>query len=316
MAKEEQFDSGLISVIMPCFNAQAFLREAIDCVLSQTYGNVELVVVDDGSTDRSNEILEGYGARIVVHRQRNMGPYAARNTGLRIAKGQFIAFLDADDFWSRDFLEKLCAELSQSDADLAYCGWQNIGASDRSADPYVPPDYEVGSKLESFLQGASPWPIHAALVRRSAIDTVGPFDESLSSCMDYDLWLRLGVSRRVVRVPEVLAFYRFHGTGQITSKEWLQARNVWLVKKNFVRNHPALASRLSRRRLRELIDGGLASRAYRAYWRRDLVSSRKIFRMLLGTGYWTLKDVRYLLPALLPEGAYMRLIKLADRSQR
>jgi hypothetical protein len=134
--------------------------------------------------------------------------------------------------------------------------------------------------------------------------------------MDYDLWLRLAVGRPIVRVPEVLAFYRFHGTGQITSKEWLQARNVWLVKKKFVREHPDVVTRIPGSRLRELIDGGLASRAYRAYWRRDLVSAHKIFRMLLRTGYWTLKDLRYVLPALLPEGAYKRLIALADRGQR
>jgi glycosyltransferase involved in cell wall biosynthesis len=306
----------LISVIMPCYNAQAYLREAVDCVLGQTYGRTELVVVDDGSTDRSKEILAGYGDRIVTLEQRNCGPYAARNAGLGIAKGEFVAFLDADDYWRTDFLEKLYQALDASAAVLAYCGWQNVGATDRSNEPYTPPDYEAGNKLEAFLQGASPWPIHAALIRRSVIEGVGAFDESLPSCMDYDLWLRLAAARPTVRVPEVLAFYRFHGSSQITSNEWLQARNVWLVKKKFVREHPEAVLRLSKRRLHELIDGGLASRAYRAYWRRDLVSAHKIFRMLLRTGYWTLKDVRYLLPALLPEGAYKRLISLADRGQR
>jgi glycosyltransferase involved in cell wall biosynthesis len=306
-------DRALISVIMPCYNAQAFVREAVDCVLGQTYPHVELVVIDDGSTDRSWEILSEYGDRIVARRQSNAGPYAARNAGLRIAKGAFVAFLDADDYWRPDFLDKLHAALDRSDAALAYCGWQNVGAVDRSSEPYVPPDYEVGSKVEAFLRGASPWPIHAALVRRSAIDLVGPFDESLPSCMDYDLWLRLGVARPIVRVPEVLAFYRFHGGGQITATEWVQARNVWLVKRKFVRERPELVSRLSRRQLRELIDGALASRAYRAYWRRDLVSARRIFRMLMRNGYWTLRDMRYLLPALLPEGAYKRLIALSDR---
>jgi glycosyltransferase involved in cell wall biosynthesis len=306
----------LISVIMPCYNAQAFLREAVACVLDQTYPRVELVVVDDGSTDRSREILAGYGDRIVLLRQSNLGPYAARNAGLRAATGDFLAFLDADDYWSLDFLERLSEALAGSEAVLAYCGWQNIGATDRSNDPYVPPDYEEGNKLEALLQGASPWPIHAALIRRSAIETVGPFDVSLPSCMDYDLWLRLAVARTIVRVPEVLAFYRFHGTGQISSKEWVQARNVWLVKKKFVREHPEVIARLPGKRLRELIDGGLASRAYRAYWRRDLVSAHRIFRMLLRTGYWTLKDLRYVLPALLPEAAYRGLISLADRGKR
>lgn len=301
---------------MPCYNAQAYLREAVDCVLGQTYSPVELIVIDDGSTDRSREILQDYSGRLVLLHQARAGPYPARNLGLAGAKGEFVAFLDADDYWSRDFLEKLHAALTDSDAALAYCGWRNIGSIDRGTDPYVPPDYETGNKLEAFLRGASPWPIHAALIRRSAIEAVGGFDESLHSCMDYDLWLRLAVARPIVRVPEVLASYRFHDSGQITSKEWLQARNVWLVKRKFVREHPDLTSGLATRRLRELIDGGLADRAYRAYWRRDLISARRIFRMVLRTGYWTAKDLRYLLPALLPEGAYKRLIALTDRGLR
>jgi len=306
----------LISVIMPCYNAQAFLRQAVDSVLGQSYTRVELIVIDDGSTDQSKEILAEYGDRILTLQQSNCGPYPARNAGLQVAKGELVAFLDADDYWSPEFLQKLSGAMAGSEAVLAYCGWQNVGATDRSNEPYIPPDYEAGNKLETFLQGASPWPIHAALIRRGAIEAAGPFDESLPSCMDYDLWLRLGLDRPIVRVPEVLAFYRFHGSGQITSKEWIQARNVWLVKKKFLRDHPETLSRLTKKHVRELVDGGLAARAYRAYWRRDLVSAQKMFRMLLRVGYWRMKDLKYVLPALLPEGAYRRLISLSDQGKR
>ncbi|GAB4438533.1 MAG: hypothetical protein OHK0026_04110 [Rhodocyclaceae bacterium] len=306
--------AGRISVIMPCFNSRRFLPEAIDSVLGQTHPNVELIVVDDGSTDGSRDILRKYGARILVVEQDNRGPYPARNAGLQVATGELVAFLDSDDYWSREALQKLQTALASApEAALAYCGWQNLGAIGRSNDPYVPPDYEAGDKLEAFLRAASPWPIHAALIRRRELDAVGGFDVSLHSCMDYDLWLRLAIARPIVRVPEVLAYYRFHGEGQITSKEWIQARNTWLIKKKFVREHPELACRLTPRRQRELIDGGLAFRAYRAYWRRDLSSARRIFRMLLRTGHWGVRDLKYLLPALLPEAAYKRLVSIADR---
>jgi len=305
-----------ISVVMPCYNSAPFLREAVDSVLGQTCPEGELVVVDDGSTDDSRDILRGYGDRIRVIEQANRGPYPARNAGLKIARGEFVAFLDADDWWSPDFLEKLHGALvGHPEAALAYCGWQNVGATERSTEPFVPPDYQAGDKLEAFLRAASPWPIHAALVRRAALEAVGGFDTSLHSCMDYDLWLRLAATRPIVRVPEVLAFYRFHGGGQITSKEWVQARNVWLVKRKFVAQNPQAVAALPKRRLRELIDGGLAHRAYRAYWRRDLVSARHIFRMLLRTGFWGVKDLKYLLPALLPEDAYKRVVALADRGE-
>ena len=306
----------LASIIMPCYNAAPYLEEAMESALRQTYRDVELILVDDGSTDASPAIAarlaDRYAGQVTLLETRREGPYPARNVGLARARGEFVAFLDADDYWSPDFLERLYAALVENDAALAYCGWQNIGATDRTNEPYVPPDYEEDGKLELFLRAAAPWPIHAALVRMSVIEEVRGFDTNFATCMDYDLWLRIGASRRIVRVPEVLAFYRHHDRGQITSKQWRQAENVWLVKKKFVAASPHLVARLSRRRLDDLIDGGLLRRGYDCYWRRDLVSARRIFRRALRTGSWKLKDLQYLLPALLPEGPYLSLISRAD----
>jgi glycosyltransferase involved in cell wall biosynthesis len=302
---------------MPCFNAAPYLRQAAESVLSQSYGDVELILVDDGSTDESPAIARQLANRqperiTLLHSDRE-GPYPARNRGLARARGECVAFLDADDYWSVDFLAKLYAALARSGAALAYCGWQNVGATDRTNEPYVPPDYEEGDKVEMFLRAASPWPIHAALVRKTVLDDVRGFDTSLATCMDYDLWLRIAASRRIVRVPEVLAYYRFHAGGQITSKQWRQAENVWMVKRNFVAASPQLVARFSRQRLSELIDGALLRRGYDCYWRRDLVSARRIFRRSLRTGGWKLRDLRHLLPALLPEKAYVGLIARVDR---
>lgn len=306
---------GRISVVMPCFNAEAYVAQAVDCVLGQTWPDVELIVVDDGSTDRSREILRGYGERIRFIEQANQGPYPARNHGLTQASGEFIAFLDADDWWAPDCLEKLHAALAgRPDAALAYCGWQNVGLPGPRGEPYVPPDYEAEGKLERFLRAASPWPIHAALVRQAAMRAVGGFDTHWPTCMDYDLWLRIGAPNPIVRVPEVLAFYRFHQSGQITSTQWRQAENSWLVKKKFLASHPDVAARLTDAQRRDLVDGALLRRGYDLYWKRDLASARRVFRLVLRHGGWKPKDLKYLLPALLPEPLYRSLIGGADRN--
>jgi glycosyltransferase involved in cell wall biosynthesis len=318
--RENTGQGNLVTVIMPCYNAAPFVEEAVMSVLDQSYPEVELVVVDDGSTDSSPDIVKhlvtAYPSKVRLLHQNQRGPYVARNLGLTHASGEFVAFLDADDWWREDFLEKLHAALMKnSDAALAYCGWQNTGLEGGRGEPYVPPDYEQEDKTERFLRAASPWPIHAALVRRQAIDAIGGFQTYLPTCMDYDFWLRIGMAHPIVLVPEVMAFYRHHQGGQIISKQWRQAQNVWTVKKTFVRECPELITGLSDKKLQSLIDGGLLRRGYDNYWRRDLVSARRIFRMALRTGSWGAKDLRYLLPALLPERLYLTLIGLAERGK-
>ena len=307
-----------VSVVMPCFNAEHYLEQAVRSVMEQTLADVELIVVDDGSTDSSAQIVSRlqseFGGRIVYASQRNAGPYAARNHGLTLARGAFIAFLDADDWWAPDCLQKLLAALEgDGTAALAYCGWQNIGLEGGRGAPYVPPDYELEDKATRFLRAAAPWPIHAALVRRSVIDEVGGFDLDLLTCMDYDLWLRIAVARPIRLVPEVLAFYRHHQSGQITSTQWRQARNSWLVKRKFVRQHPRLVRHLSQGELKDLIDGSLLRRGYDNFWRRDLESAQRIFRMSLMRGGWRAKDLLYLLPSLLPPALYRRVVLSRDR---
>ncbi|MFZ5504627.1 MAG: glycosyltransferase family 2 protein [Pseudomonadota bacterium] len=309
---------GLVSVVMPSYNAEPYIAEAITSVMSQTYREVELIIVDDGSSDRTMDVARAlakdHPQRIRLLSQANAGSYVARNLGIANANGQFIAFLDADDWWTADCLEKLVAPLLSTDAVIAYCGWQNVGASDRSNDPYVPPDYEQGDKAEAFLRAASPWPIHAALTRASEVRRVGGFDTNWRSCMDYDLWLRIGVAGRIVLVPEAMAFYRHKVSGQITSKQWVQAENTWKVKRKFVQEHPALVSHFAPAKLQQLIDGAFLKRGFQAYWRRDLVTARHVFRKALANGGWSVRDLKYLLPALLPERLYLALFsKLEGR---
>ena len=310
--------SGKISVVMPCFNAANYVENAVRSALGQDHGDVELIVVDDGSTDGSREILARLAAehagRLTLLSTDRKGPYPARNLALRHAKGDFVAFLDADDYWAENCLSTLRRALREHDADLAYCGWQNVGEGAPGTNPCVPADYFALDPVEQFLRSC-PWPIHAALVRREVIDAVGGFSERLFSSMDYDLWLRvLAHTRNVARVPAVLAYYRWHSHGQISKVKWRQVLDARRVRVDFLREHAQLAAHLPAARIRELTDGVLLQEAYRAYWKRDLDSAQALFRAALPTGAWRAKDLRHLLPSLFPAPLYRRLIEMVDRS--
>lgn len=311
------FDPDLISVIMPCYNAASFVGEAIHCVLNQTYPGVELIVVDDGSTDGSVSILQQlaaqYSPRLNLLYQDHMGPFPARNLGLRHARGGLVAFLDADDYWAPDALEKLAAAMHGKQADIAYCGWQNVGEGAPGAEPYIPPDYNQMDTAAEFLRSC-PWPIHAALVRREAIDAVKGFSERCFSAMDYDLWLRLYAhTQKLVRVPEVLAFYRWHDKGQISRTKWKQVLNALQVRRDFVAHHPERVAHLPESKVLELTDGYLLREAYKAYWQRNLPDAQQLFRRAFMQGLWKGGDLKYLLPALLPGAVFQWLVGLAGR---
>lgn len=306
-----------ISVIMPCYNAANFVEEAVNCVMNQTYPDVELIVVDDGSTDGSVEILQRlvtqYSQRLSLLFQHHKGPYPARNVGLQQARGGYIAFLDADDYWSSAALEKLAVAMNTSHADITYCGWQNIGIGAPGTQPHIPPDYSQMDTAAEFLRSC-PWPIHAALVRREAIDAVKGFSERLFSAMDYDLWLRLYAhTQKLMRVPEVMAFYRWHDKGQISKTKWKQVLNALQVRRDFVAQYPERVAHLSRNKVHELSDGFLLREAYRAYWQRNLVDAQKLFRRAFMQGIWKTGDLKYLLPAMLPKSFFQWLVSMTDQ---
>ncbi len=202
-------------------------------------------------------------------------------------------------------------ELEASGADLAYCGWQNIGLPGGRGEPFVPPDYGGGDLVEQFLGGCR-WPIHGVLTWRACIEAIDGFDERWSSCMDYDLWLRLAPTVRVVRVPEVLAYYRHHGGVQITGNRLRVARNHLAIQRRFLRTHPEVVRRLGRARVRALVYGELRQRAFTAYWQRDLVTARPLFTTCLRAGFFHAVDLKYMLPALLPAALHRRLVSWGD----
>lgn len=305
-----------ITVVMPCFNAAATLGASMRCVLGQTHANTELIVVDDGSTDDSlaivGEITREFPGRVRLLQQDHKGPYPARNLALRAARGDCVAFLDADDTWTPDCLERLRDALVDTDADLAYCGWQNVGPVARNTDPFVPPAYETGDLYAEVLRSC-PWPIHAALVRREAVAAVGGFSERMFTSMDFDFWLRvLAYTTRIVRVPQVMAFYYWHGR-QISSDRSRQVLDAVQVREDFVAAHPDCVAHLDAQRVRELTGGQLRKMAYRAYWNREFVTAQRLMRAAHGAGVCGWRDLPYVLLAKLPLPVFSALVGWRDR---
>lgn len=302
---------------MPCYNAAAYLPTSIGSVLAQTRSDWELVIIDDGSTDLSWQTLQRFAAqdnRIRIFKQVNAGAATARNRALREARGTYIAFLDSDDTWHPEFLEAMVTTLdADPTAGIAYCGWQNVGLGGARDDPFIPPEYENENKTESLLGGCR-WPIHGALVHSQLIQEAGGFDETLSSCMDFDLWLRLGTIHRLIRVPRVLAYYHHHGGEQITRNKARIAMNHWRTQQKFLIANPGLGTSLGKPHIRDLTMGELLKRGYACYWQRDLPAARQIFRTVMKQGYGTLTDWKYMLPAWLPESWHRWLLGRRDRN--
>ncbi len=201
-----------ISVIMPAYNVEQYLAASVESVLAQTYRDWELVIVDDGSTDRTGRIADEYAARdprVRVIHQRNGGLSAARNTAMRYARGEFFALLDSDDLWDPDFLAAQMATFASAQhTDVVTGNARNLGGHwhGKPARPW--PDKRPQPVLADILRDEEAVFI-MSVFHRSVYQTVGDFDERLRSNEDYDYWLRAAASGfRFVRNDRPLGDYR------------------------------------------------------------------------------------------------------------
>ena len=299
----------IITVIMPCFNAAAHLHDSVSSALAQTFSDIELLVVNDGSTDDSLSVLKNFSdPRVKIINQSNQGVCVARNNAIALAKGEFVAFLDADDTWNQDCLSELYQALTQyPQAALAYCGWQNIGLPGSSGEPYVPPDYENEYKLIQLFENCR-WPIHACLTKRKAIIGAGGFDARFSTSEDYLLWLKIVKSQSVILVPKVLAYYHFHNGSQATQNKSRSAINHLLAQRSFLKDYPEDAKKIPIKLQKKLMFELLLKQGFKCYWNRELHHARKIFRVVMKTGYGDLECWKYMLPALLPYTLHAYLV--------
>lgn len=188
-------ESPRVSVIIPTFQRAHIVRECIGSVLGQTYKDFEIIVVDDGSTDTTRDVVAGYGDRVKYIYQENRGPASARNNGIRAARGELVAFQDSDDLWMP---EKLALQVPLFDQDpevgLVYCDmsyFQSDGQNGRpsSFKSHCPP--VSGHIFREMFVNRCPMHTPTSIVRRRCLDEVGCFNEGMSYFEDQDLWYRL-----------------------------------------------------------------------------------------------------------------------------
>jgi glycosyltransferase involved in cell wall biosynthesis len=222
----------LISVIVPVYNGEAFIREAIDNILGQDYPALEIIMVNDGSTDRSEELIQALECDIRYFRQENAGPAAARNRGIRDASGEFIAFLDVDDLWPDDNLHYLVNEIQKNPGALVVHGYAQLLQQDPETGTYR---YE-GNPGESF-----PGYIGAGLYRREVFQRVGLFDTMMRFGEDADWFKRateLDIPLR--KLEEVTLFVRRHGGNMTQGKDLVELNALKVFKKSLDRKRGKL----------------------------------------------------------------------------
>jgi tetratricopeptide (TPR) repeat protein len=205
---ERRPEAGLVSVIIPNYNHERYVSDAIQSVLQQTYRNVEIIVVDDGSTDGSRAVIAGFGDQVRYIWQENRGLSAARNTGIAVAAGAYIGLLDADDRVEPDYLQHLVAILAANpDTAAVYCGYRFVDQVNRPLPQIEVRPLPVDAVYNALLYGNFLVP-EAMLVRRSCYTRVGPFDETLRACEDWDMWLRIAQNHPVLATDKILTRHR------------------------------------------------------------------------------------------------------------
>lgn len=199
----------LISIILPVYNGEKTIQRTIESVLNQTFSDFELLIINDGSSDRTLEITTSItDSRIQVFSYLNTGVSATRNRGIALAIGEFISFIDADDLWTADKLDaQLKALQTNPQAAVAYSWTDWIDDSDRPLRP-AGRSTASGKVYEKLLQRDFIESGSNVLIRRQALEVVGTFDETLSFAEDWDLWLRLAAQYEFIAVPLAQILYR------------------------------------------------------------------------------------------------------------
>ncbi|HEX4388438.1 MAG TPA: glycosyltransferase [Steroidobacteraceae bacterium] len=287
----------LVSVVIASYNMGHFLAQAVQSVLAQSYTNVEVQIVDDGSDDDTAVIVERWreDPRVHVHRQDNGGQARAKNQGVVLSRGRFVAFLDADDFWLPD---KLALQMplfqGRPEVGVVYSDYQGVDGDGRPL-PQEPPRLRRGwvsgaLLIENFI------PYSTGVVRRACLERYGGFDETLRMGIDYDLWLRLSAHFQFDFVPEKTLHYRIW-SGQMSKNYRRRYESAIRIMEDFIDNNPGLVSRAL---IREAWAHTYVGRGNTVLWREeDRVAAYHDFLRALSFVPWYWPAWRSMLRALI-----------------
>ena len=206
-----------VSVVIPAFNAERTLRTTVESVLAQTHQNLEIVVVDDGSTDGTVGVIQDFinEGKVRYIRRENGGAAAARNTGLLASTGEYIALLDGDDLWDRDKIERQLQFLHDSNAEVVFCDPRRMT---RDGKVHTTVEDRLGfSNLIEALTERNMIYTSSILFRRSVLDRVGLMDEDIEWGEEWDWWIRAACSTRMMRLPVSLVTRRVQPSSFSTS---------------------------------------------------------------------------------------------------
>ncbi len=246
----------LVSVVVPVYNGAKYLRQALDSALGQTYPRLQLVIVDDGSTDSSAEIIASYGPRLCSIRQANAGVACARNAGIRAAAGDLIAFLDQDDWWLPEKVDRQ-VERFRADPDLGLVH-TNILQYSETAGAFVDGVYDtqpspqlVGHCYDQLLLGNCVYN-SSVMIRKAVLADTGLFDPGIpgNTVQDYDLWLRIARCSPFAYVREPLTALRLHPEQGTWNRRAMLGDELRLLERELAalggRPSPVLRARLAR----------------------------------------------------------------------
>ncbi|MBE9913438.1 glycosyltransferase [Paenibacillus donghaensis] len=220
-----------VSVVIPAYNHEKFIGDAIESLFNQTYPHIDIIVVDDGSTDGTQKTLDRYRNRITAIRQSNSGVCAARNAGIRLARGRYICFLDSDDLFLPDKIERQLEVFHKNPK----IGLVHTGANvmSKAMDgwnlwyTYTPPVFHSRDEQIKALLEANYIVCSTVMIRRDLFSLAGLFDTRYRHYgEDYDMWLRLLAWSDFSSVPEVMLHYRWHGGNQSRSADQEAISNI------------------------------------------------------------------------------------------
>jgi len=234
------------SVVITCYNYARFLPTSLESVLSQTYKNLEIIVVNDGSPDNTDEVVAPYltEPRLTYVKQRNGGQASAKNTGLRLSRGEYVAFLDADDLWVETKLEKQLPLFVDPGVAVVYSRMKLL-YRDLLVD-YEPPNRYLEphrGRITNDLFYDNFIPFSSAIVRKACLNRHGVFDETLKMSIDWELWLRLSLHYGFDYVDEPLLIYRQGHEGQMSRSGEVRQQCSDRVMNRFLEQNPDLLPR-------------------------------------------------------------------------